>query len=64
MEITKEGYQGVKFEMKSQWDGASLASMAMPGGSLMTATDRATGSDLAFYPLPKSNLKNQRGMPI
>jgi len=61
VEITMEGYQGVKFEMKAQWDGATLVGVALPGGSAMAATDRATGADLAFYSLPKIKLEKATG---
>src|SRR5512140_3027390 len=37
--ISKEGYRTVKFKMKAQWDGVSLMSLALPGGSIMFATD-------------------------
>lgn len=55
--VNKEGYVPIQFVLKGTWDGASLSSAALPGGSLMVATDRAGGADLAFYPLPKIQLQ-------
>lgn len=54
--ITKEGYRTILFDMVANWDGVSLTSMALPGGTAWTATDRATGADLAFYKLSKIKL--------
>jgi hypothetical protein len=56
IEITREGYRPVVFEMKSVWDGAALGNAVLPGGSLGAATDRVKGSDLAFYKVPTIKL--------
>ena len=63
--ITKAGYQGVTFTMRSTWDGASLPGFAVPGGSASVATDRATGADLSFYNVEKITLKkmDRSGQP-
>jgi hypothetical protein len=54
--ITKEGYQPVAFVLTPNWDGASLPGFVLPGGSISVAADRASGADLAFYPIPKITL--------
>ena len=54
--ISKEGCQSITFTMASTWDGASLVGVALPGGSVSAASDRLSGADLAFYPLPKIKL--------
>jgi len=51
--VSKPGYQTVTFEMVANWDGVSMLSAPLPGGSLMLATDTATGADRAFYALEK-----------
>ena len=56
VEISKEGYRTVIFDMKSTWDGASLGNVIMPGGSVGAAADRVKGADMAFYPVPKIKL--------
>jgi hypothetical protein len=56
VEVSKAGYHPVQFEMTAQWDGASIGNMALPGGSIGAATDRAKGTDLAFYKLEKIKL--------
>jgi hypothetical protein len=59
--ISKEGYQPVTFTLKPNWDGASLPGFILPGGSLSVAADRASGADLAFYPLPTIKLEPAAG---
>lgn len=59
--LSKEGYRPVTFELKAQWDGASLPGLILPGGSLSVASDRASGADLAFYPLPTIKLTPSAG---
>jgi hypothetical protein len=59
IEIAKEGYQTVRFNFGAQWDGLSMTSFVLPGGSLLFATDTATGADkqfnkLATVKLPKA----------
>ena len=54
--FTKDGYHPVMVTLKGNWDGAALPGFALPGGSLSLAADRASGADLAFYPLPKIKL--------
>ena len=56
VEVAKEGYRSKVFDLKAQWDGASLPGMLVPGGSIYMATDRASGADLAFAELPKVKL--------
>lgn len=55
--ISKEGFRPVKFVLRAQWDGASLVSLALPGGSAMFATDTASGADRSFYKIPKIKLE-------
>ena len=57
VQVSKEGYQPIQFTLRSQWDGASLPNMVAPGGSLMLATDTATGADRNFYTLQKIKLQ-------
>ena len=54
--ISKDGHQPVTFLLKPNWDGASLPGFVLPGGSLSVGADRASGADLAFYPLPTIKL--------
>ena len=42
--------------MKAQWDGMSLVSLALPGGSIMFATDTVSGADRSFYNVSKIKL--------
>lgn len=55
--ISKPGYRTVEFELRAQWDGASIGSFALPGGSIWATTDRVSGADLAFYKLEKIKLE-------
>lgn len=55
--ISKEGYRTVKFSMKAEWDGASLISLALPGGSIMFATDTASGADRSLPYVAKMKLQ-------
>jgi hypothetical protein len=59
--IAREGYQPVTFVLRPNWDGASLPGFVLPGGSLSLGADRASGADLAFYPLPKIKLTPATG---
>jgi hypothetical protein len=51
--ITKEGYQGLTFNMKANWDaGGALAVAAdiiIPGGSVMFVIDTLVGADRQFH---------------
>jgi hypothetical protein len=55
--IAREGFRTVKFNMKAQWDGASLLSLALPGGSIMFATDTASGADRSFASVARIKLE-------
>jgi hypothetical protein len=55
--VSAPGYQSIQFDLKSQWDGASLPQIALPGGSAMFATDTVTGADKKFYTLATINLE-------
>jgi hypothetical protein len=55
--IAKEGYRTIKFKMRPQWDGVSLISLALPGGSIMFATDTASGADRSFANISKIKLE-------
>jgi hypothetical protein len=49
--IAAPGYQAIKFELKSSWDGASLGDILMPGGSVMLGVDTVSGADRSFFTL-------------
>ncbi|MGH7215543.1 MAG: hypothetical protein ACREIT_12325 [Tepidisphaeraceae bacterium] len=36
--VSAPGHQTIRFELKGQWDGASLPQVALPGGSVLLAT--------------------------
>jgi len=55
--IAKEGYRTIKFKMQAQWDGMSLLSLALPGGSIMFATDTASGADRSFAHVARIKLE-------
>ncbi|HEX2973074.1 MAG TPA: PEGA domain-containing protein [Tepidisphaeraceae bacterium] len=55
--VSKAGYRTVRFELTAKWDGLSLTSAALPGGSVWFATDTATGADRRFYKLEKIKLE-------
>jgi hypothetical protein len=55
--VEAEGCRPVEFELKARWDGLSFPSLLLPLGSLMTATDAATGADRAFPKLDTVVLK-------
>jgi hypothetical protein len=61
--ISKPGFESIAFDMSAQWDGMALGNVIMPGGSIGTATDRVSGSDLAFYTVPKIKLQPASGNP-
>lgn len=63
--VSKPGHRSVVFDMKSQWDGASLPNFLFPGGSLAMATDTTKGADRAFYSVPKITLEpvDSSGLP-
>ena len=50
--ITKEGYQGLTFKLKANWDAggaaAVVADIVVPGGSVMFAIDTLVGADRQF----------------
>ncbi|MFI5381239.1 MAG: PEGA domain-containing protein [Tepidisphaerales bacterium] len=56
IEVAKAGYRTKVFELKAQWDGASLPGLILPGGSVSVATDRVSGADLSFSELPTLKL--------
>ena len=54
--VSAPGYQSICFELRAQWDGASLPNLAPPGGSVLFAIDTMTGADRKFYTLATINL--------
>ncbi len=56
IEVSKAGYRTKIFDLKAQWDGASLPGLVLPGGSVSVATDRVSGADLSFDDLPTIKL--------
>jgi len=54
--VSKEGCRTIKFDMRANWDGVSLLSWALPGGSIWLAMDTASGADRAFYAVPPIKL--------
>jgi 23S rRNA (adenine2503-C2)-methyltransferase len=47
--VSAPGHQTIAFDLESQWDGASLGSMALPGGSIWFGFDTVSGADRSFY---------------
>jgi hypothetical protein len=56
VQVSAPGYRPVEFSLRAKWDGLSLSSMALPLGSVWTATDTVNGSDKAFAKLRKIEL--------
>lgn len=54
--VSKEGFRTVTFQMRANWDGVSLLSWALPGGSVWLAIDAASGADRAFHAVPPIRL--------
>lgn len=46
--ISKEGYRTVNFELKGRWDGTSMLSFLLPGGTLWFLIDTGSGADKTF----------------
>lgn len=61
VEVKKEGYKTVKFELGAQFDGAVLTDMALPGGSALTGLSVTTGSDKSFNGLKPIKLEKGAG---
>ena len=40
VEVSKEGYRTKVFDLKAQWDGASLPGLILPGGSVSVALSK------------------------
>lgn len=57
IEISKEGYRPIKFNLEAQWDGASMTDVALPGGSALMGLSVVTGSDKSFNSLAKIKLE-------
>jgi 23S rRNA (adenine2503-C2)-methyltransferase len=49
--VSAPGHQTIAFDLEAQWDGASLGSMALPGGSIWFGVDTVSGADRSFYRL-------------
>lgn len=61
IEISKEGYRPIKFNLEAQWDGASMTDVALPGGSALMGLSVVTGSDKSFNSLAKITLEKASG---
>ncbi len=61
VDISKDGYQPITFSYSSQFDGASLTDLAMPGGSALAGLSVATGSDKSFNSLRVIKLEKASG---
>jgi hypothetical protein len=59
--VSHPGYQAIQFDLKSQWDGASLPDLAFPGGSVLFGIDTLNGSDRKFNTLAKIKLNPSNG---
>ncbi|HVT90074.1 MAG TPA: hypothetical protein VHD56_14570 [Tepidisphaeraceae bacterium] len=59
--IWAPGYQAIKFELKSSWDGASIGDLLMPGGSVLVAVDTVVGSDRSFNKMATIKLARMTG---
>jgi hypothetical protein len=54
--VTHAGYQPIEFTLNSQWDGASLGNIILPGGSVGFGMDTINGADRHFNSLAKIKL--------
>jgi len=63
--ITKEGYEGLTFKLKANWDaggaGAVLADIVIPGGSVMFAIDTLVGADRQFHEMATIKMTPAQG---
>ena len=59
--VAATGYQSITFALKSQWDGASLASFVLPGGSVWFSIDTLSGADRSFNTLTTIKLNKAEG---
>jgi len=59
--ITKEGYQGLRFNLMANWDaggvGAVVADIVIPGGSVLFGIDTFVGADRKFNELATIKLR-------
>jgi 23S rRNA (adenine2503-C2)-methyltransferase len=49
--VSAPGYQSITFNLRAQWDGATMGNIIMPGGSVGFGLDRLNGADLSFSTL-------------
>ena len=54
--VSAPGYQAITFNLRAQWDGASLGNVIMPGGSVGFGVDTLDGADRSFNTLAKIKL--------
>ncbi len=54
--VSAPGYQTIAFQLKSEWDGASLGNAVMPGGSAGFGMDTVNGADRSFKRLARIKL--------
>lgn len=55
--VSRDGYRDITFVLRSTWDGASIPSFILPGGTLWVAVDNRNGADRKFYGLPVIQLE-------
>lgn len=61
--VTAPGYQGIIFDLRANWDGATLGNIIMPGGSVGFGVDLLNGADRSFGTLATIKLKPLTGEP-
>jgi 23S rRNA (adenine2503-C2)-methyltransferase len=54
--VSAPGYQAITFNLRAQWDGASLGNIIMPGGSVGFGVDTLDGADRSFNTLARITL--------
>lgn len=59
--VSAPGCQTITFELKARWDGASLTSLVLPGGSVWFSIDTLSGADKSFHPLATIKLNRTEG---
>src|SRR3954466_9824464 len=55
--VEKDGYRPIAFNLESNWDGASMTDLALPGGSALMGASAVRGTDRQFNQLGKIKLE-------
>jgi hypothetical protein len=55
--VTAPGHQAIVFNLRANWDGATLGNIIMPGGSVGFGVDFLNGADRSFTTLATIKLK-------